>query len=240
MGLGAKLLLGHCSPCSGRLRQSPRIEPTDRLQGIRASLEMGQARAEVDRDTSSQSWKSRRDTVGIPMLPALDHAVEDDQELPNTCGEDVFLGFAGNQHPLVKRVGHWVVSAGDQRSHVDDHGHSCSATPDNAAPAHGSAVPVDGSNADQSGDLFAVQHAQFRRVRQERQRELLSHAVDRAQQIVLLPLHRTAAQRLSQTVCPASTRFAELPSISFAGSPPLTGPTVGRHQSGSWGRQTRG
>ncbi len=40
--------------------------------------------------------------------------------------------------------------------------------------------------------------------------------------------------------CPASTRFAELPSISFAGSPPLTGPAAVLHQSGSWGRQTRG
>ena len=37
--------------------------------------------------------------------------------------------------------------------------------------------------------------------------------------------------------CPASTRFAELPSISFAGSPPLTGPAAEPRQTGSWGRR---
>ena len=50
--------------------------------------------------------------------------------------------------------------------------------------------------------------------------------------------------------CPASTILAELPSISFAGSPPRPGQcwlrpqqshrAAVRHQSGSWGRQTRG
>ena len=62
----------------------------------------------------------------------------------------------------------------------------------------------------------------------------------------------TSLQRLSQfhTYCPASTILAELPSISFAGSPPLPGQcwlrpqqsrrAAVRRQSGSWGRQTPG
>ena len=43
--------------------------------------------------------------------------------------------------------------------------------------------------------------------------------------------------------CPASTRFADLSSISFAGSPPRPGQSrrvAGLRQSGSWGRQTPG
>ena len=47
-----------------------------------------------------------------------------------------------------------------------------SGAPDGAASPHGSAVAIDGSHADQGGDLLAVQRAQFRQVRQERQREL--------------------------------------------------------------------
>ena len=40
--------------------------------------------------------------------------------------------------------------------------------------------------------------------------------------------------------CPASTIFASLASISFAGSPPRPGPVAGLHRCGSWGRQIPG
>ena len=42
------------------------------------------------------------------------------------------------------------------------------------------------------------------------------------------------------TCCPASTIFASLASISFAGSPPRPGPVAGLHRCGSWGRQIPG
>ncbi len=38
--------------------------------------------------------------------------------------------------------------------------------------------------------------------------------------------------------CPASTKYAELSSLSFAGSPPLPGAVAGRRRCGSWARQT--
>ena len=41
-------------------------------------------------------------------------------------------------------------------------------------------------------------------------------------------------------ICPASTIFAGLASISFAGSPPRLGHVAGPHQFGSWGRQIPG
>ena len=44
----------------------------------------------------------------------------------------------------------------------------------------------------------------------------------------------------SSSPCPASTIFAGLASISFAGSPPRLGPVAGPHQFGSWGRQIPG
>ena len=42
------------------------------------------------------------------------------------------------------------------------------------------------------------------------------------------------------TKCPASTIFAGLASISFAGSPGRPGPVAGLHRCGSWGRQIPG
>ena len=54
---------------------------------------------------------------------------------------------------------------------------------------------------------------------------------------------RINGETYSIVVCPASTRFAELPSISFAGSPPRPQQSrrvAGLHQSGSWGRRIPG
>ena len=51
---------------------------------------------------------------------------------------------------------------------------------------------------------------------------------------------RVVQKLVDEDYCPASTIFADLASIIFAGSPPRPGPVAGLHQSGSWGRQTPG
>ena len=59
------------------------------------------------------------------------------------------------------------------------------------------------------------------------------HHISRSQQRRLAALEPV---RIDE--CPASTKYAELSSISFAGSPPLPGPVAGRRRCGSWARQT--
>ena len=51
---------------------------------------------------------------------------------------------------------------------------------------------------------------------------------------------RIRQQALIWSCCPASTIFAGLVSISFAGSPPLPDPVAGLRWCGSWGRQAQG
>ena len=104
----------------------------------------------------------------------VEHAVEDVQEIPNTRGMGHFLGFAGNQHPWVKRADYRIVSAGDQSPHIEDLAHSRSAVLQGAVSPHGSTAPIDGSQADRGSCLLPVEHAQFRQVRQERQRKSLA------------------------------------------------------------------
>ena len=58
-----------------------------------------------------------------------------------------------------------------------------------------------------------------------------------------LGLGEIRAFGIEGTGCPASTRFAEFPSISFAGSPPRPQQSrraAGLHQSDSWGRRIPG
>ena len=52
---------------------------------------------------------------------------------------------------------------------------------------HGAAVAVEGSHAHQCGDLTTVQGAQLGQVGQQREGELLTHAGNGAQEVVLLP-----------------------------------------------------
>ena len=43
-----------------------------------------------------------RDGVGLPVLSALDHAVEYDLQLPYARVKSAFLAFAGHLHPLTE------------------------------------------------------------------------------------------------------------------------------------------
>ena len=62
----------------------------------------------------------------------------------------------------------------------------------------GDRCPDCKGHPDQSGDLLAIQLAQFQQVGQQRQGYLFSHAGNVAQQVVLLPPYRTPAYHLAQ------------------------------------------
>ena len=64
---------------------------------------------------------------------------------------------------------------------------------------HGAAT-VEGSHAHQCGDLTTVKGAQLGQVGQQREGELLTHAGNGAQEVVLLPPHRTLPEHLSQAL----------------------------------------
>ena len=57
-------------------------------------------------------------------------------------------------------------------------------------------VPVEGSHSHQGGDLPAVQGPQLRQVRQKGEGDLLPHARDGAQEVVLLTPYGTLTESL--------------------------------------------
>ena len=54
----------------------------------------------------------------VPRLVALDHGVEDAQELAHACQQGHFLGFACDQQALIERLYDRVVPGGHERCHV--------------------------------------------------------------------------------------------------------------------------
>ena len=88
-----------------------------------------------------------------PGSTVSDHGVEDGQQLPHTRHRSHRLEFAHLNEPLVECLDGGVVSAGDQRSHVEGFTHLRSATPDAAASPEDSKVPVDGSYSDQGREF---------------------------------------------------------------------------------------
>ena len=91
-------------------------------------------------------------------------------------------------------------AAGYQRTHVQGGADPGASTPDGAFAPQGAAVPVEGSHPYQGGDLPAVQRAQLRQIGQESERELLSHAGNGAQEVILLSPYGTLTKSLPQSL----------------------------------------
>ena len=108
------------------------------------------------------------------------------------------LRLTGGQQSLIEVSYDGVAAGRGQRPHVEGGPHTGPSAPDGAFAPQSPAVPVEGSHAYQCGDLPAVQRAQLRQVGQQSEGELLPHAGDGAQEVVLLPPHGTAAESLAQ------------------------------------------
>ena len=102
-----------------------------------------------------------------PVLTSLDHRIEYSQQLAHTSRQRQLLRFSCRQQPLVEDPEHRIVSAGDQRSHVEHSPHSGSAAPDTAPAPMRTAIPIERCHPDQSDYPLAVESAQLRQVCQQ-------------------------------------------------------------------------
>ena len=73
-----------------------------------------------------------------------------------------FLGLPSSE-AFVEALENRVVPGGDEGGHVEAGADLGAAAPDGAPAAHGTAVPVEGGDADQGGDLPSVEAAEFGR-----------------------------------------------------------------------------
>ena len=75
-----------------------------------------------------------------------------------------FLGLPSSTRTFVEALENRVVLGGDEGGHVEAGADLGAAAPDGAPAAHGTAVPVEGGDADQGGDLPSVEAAEFGQV----------------------------------------------------------------------------
>ena len=96
------------------------------------------------------------------------HGVEDGQELSHARHQSNLFGFAGCYQSLIECFDQRVVSAGDQRSHVESFTNPRPATPDATPAPEGSRVPVEWGYTDQSGELSRRKRAKLWKLGQKR------------------------------------------------------------------------
>ena len=99
--------------------------------------------------------------VGVPHRLLLAEGIAEHEELAHASGQRHELGLAGGDQALVEGAQAGVGPTGGEGGHVEGGADGGAPTPDRAAAAPGAAVPIEGRDADEGGDLVAVERAQF-------------------------------------------------------------------------------
>ncbi len=93
-----------------------------------------------------------------------------------------------------------IVASGDESRHVESRANACSPSPNHALSSAPAAVAIQGSNADQGGNLLPRTCAQLGQVGQQGQRRLRPHAGHTPQQVFFFSPGRSFFERLLQLV----------------------------------------
>jgi len=135
---------------------------------------------------------------GIPGRLMFKHGVDDRQQLAHAGHEGYLLGFAGRQQSLVERADHRIEPRGDDCCHIQGGPDTGAPSPDSATAPQGPAITIERGDADQCGNLFLREGAQFREIRQQRGGQDRTDARHTAQQRLLLSPDWTLANGLGQ------------------------------------------
>jgi hypothetical protein len=98
-------------------------------------------------------------------------------------------------------------------SHVQDAPDLGASTPNTTATAHASTVAVKWCQPGQCGDLLAVEHSQFRQLREQSTREHLADAGHRTEQLVALPSQRSVTNQLTKFIVETRKSLFQPPDV---------------------------
>src|SRR5665213_367449 len=98
------------------------------------------------------------------MLIGFNHDIDDRQKLPHAGGGDELEGFACGLEPFGERLELGIAPHGVKGRHVERGADVGPSAADVALSAHGAGVAIDRSDADEGGNLLAVQLSQFRQI----------------------------------------------------------------------------
>src|SRR5437762_14050383 len=115
---------------------------------------------------SSGSWALR-----TPVTIVANQAVEQSQQLAHARGDGDLERFAGSPKTLVECLDERIAAAGGKCSHVQRAANRSAAAADGPFAAKRAGVAVERRQADEGGDLLAIELAQFRQLGDERRSE---------------------------------------------------------------------
>ena len=121
-----------------------------------------------------------------PRSTVPHHGVEDGQQLPHARHQCHLLRFARSHQPLVERLDGRVVSAGDQRPHVERFSYPPSATPHTPTASEGARIPVERSYAHQSREFPGRKRAKLWELCQKRSAQDRSDSGNASQESFVL------------------------------------------------------
>lgn len=104
--------------------------------------------------------------------------VEDGEEFAGGSDDGEEFGFAGGDEPVAERFEGGVEPGGDHGAHEQGGAYSGAAAADEAAPAPLARLAGVGCQANQRGDLAAIEPAQFGQFGEQRARDGLANAGD--------------------------------------------------------------
>ena len=101
------------------------------------------------------------------MFLILEHEIEDGQELAHAGNGGDFEGLAGGDQAVGEGLDGGVEAHGGQGGHVEGGADVRPAAEDGAFAAQGARIAVERGDADEGGDLLAIEFAQFGQAREQ-------------------------------------------------------------------------
>ena len=163
-----------------------------------------------------------------PGSIALEHGVEDHDDLAHHCHQRDFSELAAGAQPFMKLFEHRIAADRTQRAHVKLAADRIASAPDDPAAAPAAAVIGERGDSDQSCGGFAAERAQFRQLGQHRGAEHLAHPRKAAQHLALAPPGLRAPHGLIDIIvdlCDAALQVSDMLAQLFTdlrGSSPTT------------------
>jgi hypothetical protein len=124
------------------------------------------------------------------------HGIENDEQLAHAGGECQFGMFTAGAQPQIEDSDSWIAADSRHRCHVQHSPDLGTPAPDAAAAAQAATVAVEGRQANQGGDLLAIESSQLGQRCQQDARQHLPDPGNRAQQLGALTPERSVTGSL--------------------------------------------
>lgn len=130
----------------------------------------------------------------------LKHSIESHQEFSHTGHDGHLSRFSCFAEALIEQLDSRVETDCGDRGHIEAVAYANTSSGDHSASSHGSAVTIERGHADEGGDLFPIDLAEFRQFGQERSGRGGADAGHGLEESILLQPYRAVFDLVVQLV----------------------------------------